>query len=134
MWSAGNGRRKLNDPSADVEAETAVHRTDENAFDASPSDPPAANPSIDEPVSQGYVGALRQHESKSNSSRELIHSGLPQSTGYEGSIRAAATFGATKVGEDKNPNLMAVVVLSSILGLVACIITLSIVAVFAGRV
>lgn len=133
MGFAGNGRQKLNNPSADVNADTAIDRTDGKVTVAFPLDKPDPKPAINEPSQQGYVGALRQSKAKSGPSRELAHD-LPQLPNYEGSIRAAAISGVTKVGDDTKLNLMAVVVLSTILSLVTCIIVVALVVILTGRI
>lgn len=134
MRSAGNGRRKPNDPSTDVKADTAIDRPDGENTDPLPREKPDPAPATGEPIQQGYVGALRQHKAQSGSSRALTIAELSHPPGYEGSIRAAATFGATKVGDDSKLNSIAVVILSAILSLVTCIIVLALVLVLAGRV
>ncbi len=134
MGLAHDGRRKQSDPIAGKRSEPDLDQTSGKAAARIPLDEQKPKPSTDDPrQKKGYVGALRQHESGSGSSQDLAHADLHKQTGYEGSIRAAATSGATKVGEEKNLNLMAVVVLAAILGLLTCIFTLAIFVVLTGR-
>lgn len=134
MGLAHDGRRKPGDHIADKKSEPDLDQISGKAAARIPLDEQKPKPLSDDPrQKKGYVGALRQHDSGRGSSQELAHSDVQKQHGYEGSIRAAATSGATKVGEEKNLNMMAVVVLAAILGLLTCIFTLAIFVVLTGR-
>ena len=134
MGFAHDENRKKIELVAGTDTEPRNDPTDTQAADTSSDDPNTPPASEGSTKNKDYVGALRYHEAGTDHSETTPDTHLQQATGYEGSLRAAATFGASKVGEEKSLNLMGVVILSSILGLLTCILTLVVFVLFAGQV